>query len=91
MKEQIIRAKGQNTSLPKVSLREAIVLWLSSYNRVFSLLFEKEVTNRQALLVINFLLALMCCISGMFISVWSALAFVTWLAASVVSLKKEGL
>lgn len=87
MKNQTVTVQKQGVSMPSVSLREALILWLSSRNRVFSFFMEKDVTNRQALLFINFLLPL-CFV---FTSGWAAFILVLWLVAAFRGLKKGGL
>lgn len=91
MKNQTVTVQKQGVSMPSVSLREALMLWLSSRNRVFSFLMEKDVTNRQALLFINFLLAFCAVVGGLFTSFWVAVVLVLWFVAAFRSLKKGGL
>lgn len=93
MKNQTVTVQKQGVSMPSVSLREALILWLSSRNRVFSFFMEKEkdVTNRQALLFINFLLAFCAVVGGLFTSFWVAVVLVLWFVAAFRGLKKGGL
>lgn len=91
MKNQTVTVQKQGVSMPSVSLREALILWLSSRNRVFSFFMEKDVTNRQALLFVNFLLAFCAVIGGLFTSFCVAVVLVLWFVAAFRSLKKGGL